>query len=63
MPDILQLSGQAKHTLKSLAENYNNQTDGIVAAASERLAKIEAQEKMEQQNAIDSSYQIKIKEN
>ncbi|MBN2637445.1 MAG: tetratricopeptide repeat protein [Prolixibacteraceae bacterium] len=54
---------QAKHTLKSLAENYSNNTDGIVAAASERLAAIEAQERMEQQNAIDSSYQIKIKEN
>ena len=54
---------QAKHTLKSLAENYNSQSDGIVAAASERLAAIEAQEKMEQQNAIDSSYQIKIREN
>lgn len=54
---------QAKHTLKSLAENYSNNTDGIVAAASERLAAIEAQEKMEQQNAIDSSYQIKIEEN
>ena len=54
---------QAKHTLKSLAENYGNQTDGIVAAASERLLAIEAAEKMEQQKAIDSSYQIKIKEN
>ncbi len=54
---------EAKHTLKSLAENYSNQTDGIVAAASEKLLVIEAKEKQEQQNAIDSSYQIKIKEN
>ena len=54
---------EAKHTLKSLAENYNNKTDGIVAAASEKLMAIEAKEKLEQQKAIDSSYQIKIKEN
>ncbi len=54
---------QAKHTLKSLVENYNNKTDGIIAAASEKLLAIEANEKMEQQKAIDSSYQIKIKEN
>ncbi len=54
---------EAKHTLKSLAENYNNKTDGIIAAASEKLLAIEAKEKMEQQKAIDSSYQIKIKEN
>jgi TolA-binding protein len=54
---------QAKHTLRSLAENYSNNTDGIVAAASEKLLAIEAAEKMQQQKAIDSSYQIKIKEN
>lgn len=53
---------QAKHTLKSLVENYNNETDGIIAEASEKLAVIENKEKQEQQNAIDNSFQMKIKE-
>lgn len=54
---------QAKHTLKSIVENYNNATDGIIAEASKKLAAIETVEKREQQQAIDSSFQIKIKEN
>jgi TolA-binding protein len=53
---------QAKHTLKSLYENYNDDNDGIKAAAAERLLVIENEEKSEQQKAIDSSFQIKIKE-
>lgn len=54
---------QAKHTLKSVVENYGNDSDGIKAEASKKLFEIETIEKMEQQKAIDSSYQIKIKEN
>ncbi|MEN8117970.1 MAG: tetratricopeptide repeat protein [Bacteroidota bacterium] len=54
---------QAKHTLKSLAENYNNDTDGIKDAALKKLRIIEAQEAQEQKNAIDSSFQMKIKQN
>ncbi len=54
---------QAKHTLKSVVENYGNDTDGIKAQASKKLLAIETLEKLEQQKAIDSSFQIKIKEN
>ncbi len=53
---------QAKHTLKSLYENYNDDNDGIKAEASKKLLIIENEEKAEQQKAIDSSFQIKIKE-
>lgn len=53
---------QAKHTLKSLYENYNDDDDGIKAEASKKLLVIENEEKSEQQKAIDSSFQIKIKE-
>lgn len=53
---------QAKHTLKSLVENYTNSTDGIIVEASKKLAVIESKEKKEQQNAIDSSFQMKIKQ-
>jgi TolA-binding protein len=53
---------QAKHTLKSLYENYNDDNDGIKAEASKKLVLIENEEKSEQQKAIDSSFQIKIKE-
>lgn len=53
---------QAKHTLKSMIENYNNDTDGIKADAAKKLLVIENEEKSEQQKAIDSSFQIKIKE-
>src|SRR5690606_883799 len=51
---------QAKHTLKSLYENYNDENDGIKAEAAEKLLVIENAEKSEQQKAIDSSFQIKI---
>jgi TolA-binding protein len=53
---------QAKHTLKSLVENYNTTTDGIIEEASKKLSVIEKNEKQEQQNAIDSSFQMKIKQ-
>jgi tetratricopeptide (TPR) repeat protein len=53
---------QAKHTLKSMIENYNSDTDGIKADAAKKLLLIENEEKSEQQKAIDSSFQIKIKE-
>ncbi len=53
---------QAKHTLKSLYENYNDDNDGIKAEAAERLLLIEKEEQSEQQKAIDSSFQIQIKE-
>uniref|UniRef100_UPI0032178BA3 tetratricopeptide repeat protein n=1 Tax=uncultured Draconibacterium sp. TaxID=1573823 RepID=UPI0032178BA3 len=54
---------QAKHTLKSLAENYNNETDGVKAEAKEKLARILAAEAQQQQNAVDSSFQMEIKQN
>ena len=53
---------EAKHTLKSLFENYNNESDGIKAEASKRLQVIEGKEQQEQQQAIDSSFQMKIKQ-
>ena len=53
---------QAKHTLKSLVENYNVEDDGIIKEASQKLSVIENKEKTDQQNAIDNSYQMKIKE-
>ncbi|MBK6283241.1 MAG: hypothetical protein IPF54_11845 [Draconibacterium sp.] len=53
---------QAKHTLKSLYENYNDDNDGIKAEATKKLLVIENEEKSEQQKAIDSSFQMKIKE-
>lgn len=53
---------QAKHTLKSLYENYNDDNDGIKAEAAKKLLVIENEEKSEQQKAIDSSFQIKINE-
>jgi TolA-binding protein len=50
----------AKHTLRSLIENYNNDTDGIKDEAGEKLATIEAGEKREQQEAIDNSLQLEL---
>jgi TolA-binding protein len=54
---------QAKHTLKSLAENYNDDNDGIKAEAQQRLDVILAKETQQQQNAVDSSFQMEIKQN
>ncbi|MCD6354802.1 MAG: tetratricopeptide repeat protein [Prolixibacteraceae bacterium] len=53
---------QAKHTLKSVVENYGNSTDGIKAEATKKLTAIEAGEKMEQKKAIDNSLQLKLNE-
>ncbi len=53
---------QAKHTLKSIVENYNAENDGVKERAAQKLATIEAQEKMEQQKARDSSFQLKLNE-
>ena len=52
----------AKHTLRSLIENYNNDTDGVKDEASRKLAAIEAKEKQEQQKAIDNSLQLELNE-
>lgn len=54
---------QAKHTLKSLAENYNSENDGVKAEAQRRYDEILAKEAQQQQNAVDSSFQMKIKQN
>lgn len=54
---------QAKHTLKSVVENYGADNDGVKAEAARKLAEIEAREQTEQQRAIDSSFQLKINEN
>ncbi|MCK3685245.1 tetratricopeptide repeat protein [Maribellus sp. YY47] len=53
---------QAKHTLKSLAENYNEDDDGIKAEANRRLTAIQKKEARQQQNAVDSSFQMEIKQ-
>ncbi len=53
----------AKHTLKSIVDNYGNENDGIKEEASKRLDKIEANEAQEEKNAIDSSFQMEIKQN
>ncbi len=54
---------QAKHTLKSLAENYNDDSDGIKAEAQRRYNEVLAKEAQQQQNAVDSSFQMEIKQN
>ena len=54
---------QAKHTLRSVVENYAADNDGVKAEASRKLAEIEAREQTEQQRARDSSFQLKINEN
>jgi tetratricopeptide (TPR) repeat protein len=51
---------QAKHTLRSVVENYGNENDGVKSEASRKLAEIEAREKADQQRAKDSSFQLKI---
>ncbi len=53
----------AKHTLKSLIENYGNNTDGIKTEATKKLDAIEAKEVQDEKNAIDSSFQMEIKQN
>lgn len=54
---------QAKHTLRSVVENYGADNDGVKDQASKKLAGIEAREQTEQQRAKDSSFQLKINEN
>ncbi len=54
---------QAKHTLRSVVENYGADNDGVKAEASRKLTAIEAKEKADQQNARDSSFQMRINEN
>ncbi len=51
---------QAKHTLRSVVENYGNTEDGIKEEAARKLAEIESSEQMDQQKAKDSSFQLKI---
>jgi len=51
---------QAKHTLRSVVENYGIEGDGIKAEASQKLSIIEKQEQIDQQNARDSSFRLKI---
>ncbi len=54
---------QAKHTLRSLLENYSADNDGVKQRAREKMAAIESREEMDQQNAKDSSFQLEIKDN
>jgi TolA-binding protein len=54
---------QAKHTLRSVVENYSVEDDGIKAEAKEKLNEIETREQIEQQEARDSSFQLKINNN
>ncbi|MFW5821773.1 MAG: tetratricopeptide repeat protein [Tangfeifania sp.] len=54
---------QAKHTLRSLLENYSADNDGVKQRAREKMAAIEAREEMDQQKAKDSSFQLEIKDN
>ena len=53
----------AKHTLKSLIDNYGDETDGIKSEAIKKLNAIEEKEAQEEKNAIDSSFQMEIKQN
>lgn len=65
LADIYEDNGdsfQAKHTLKSLAENYNDDFDGIKAEAQKRLKVIIEKEAQEQQKAVDNSFQMEIKQ-
>ncbi len=54
---------QAKHTLRSVVENYGAENDGVKAEASRKLAAIEAREQSDQQRARDSSFQLRINDN
>ncbi len=54
---------QAKHTLRSVVENYGSENDGVKNEASRKLEEIEAGEQMDQQRAVDSSFQLKFNDN
>lgn len=51
---------QAKHTLKSLIENYPEQNDGIISEAKRKLAQIEEKEKNEQESVRSNPMQINL---
>jgi len=51
---------QAKHTLKSLVENYPVKDDGILTEASRKLADIEEREKREADAVQGNPLQIKL---
>ena len=66
LSDIYQDRGdafQAKHTLRSVVENYSADNDGVKAEAARKLAAIEAREETDQQRARDSSFQLRINDN
>jgi len=54
---------QAKHTLRSVVENYGPENDGVKERASQKLAEIEAKEALMEQQARDSSFQIELNDN
>jgi TolA-binding protein len=54
---------QAKHTLRSVVENYGADNDGVKERAARKLAAIEAQEQKDEQNARDSSFQLEFNDN
>ncbi|VAW12554.1 FIG00651507: hypothetical protein [hydrothermal vent metagenome] len=63
LSDIYQAKGddfQAKHTLKSVVENYGEPNDGIIAEASRKLAVIEAKEASEQKKAKVNPTEINL---
>jgi TolA-binding protein len=54
---------QAKHTLRSVVENYGADNDGVKERAAQKLAAIEAREQKDEQNARDSSFQLELNDN
>lgn len=54
---------QAKHTLRSVVDNYGPDNDGVKDRAAQKLAEIEAKEEQQQQQARDSSFQIELNNN
>ncbi len=54
---------QAKHTLRSVVENYGADNDGVKDKAAQKLAEIEAKEERQQQQARDSSFQMELNDN
>ncbi|HKJ79525.1 MAG TPA: tetratricopeptide repeat protein, partial [Prolixibacteraceae bacterium] len=54
---------QAKHTLRSVVENYGPDNDGVKERAAQKLAAIEVREEQQEQQARDSSFQIKLNNN
>ncbi|MFW6310243.1 MAG: hypothetical protein ACOC1D_04000, partial [Prolixibacteraceae bacterium] len=54
---------QAKHTLRSVVENYGPDNDGVKERAAQKLAEIETKEEQQQQQARDSSFQMELNDN